>query len=590
MDTEEAVLGLAKGDLIGGRYEVRGLLGKGGFAAVFRAYDRHIEREVAIKVLNILALVSQGNDLDVMLARFRREAKLAARISHPNVVEIYDYGIVDGQDNPFIIMEILDGHDLAREIKERGPLNPRKFIPLFVDCLEALGDAHQMEIVHKDLKPSNLFYANPGGRRSRLKLVDFGIAHLGDGEDSRLTRTGFMLGTPQYMAPEYVEEQLVSPALDVYQMGLILVELLAARAVVEGETPWKCTLMHVSRELSVPLDLMKSPLGPVIERALALDPSDRFADGLEFAEALSAVDPQEVPHLEDDAELQILGASPDDEIQTPKEDTRKLIEEAQTARAEASLSDVMIASAAGEEEVTTPSMAARAPGSSEALSRTEQLLAEMRGGRAPIVVVAVTVAIAAVVGLVAFFPGDESDDEAVDQARAEVGTELDSEESSPIEEQTGHLDEDEESADTELEGEVRVIAIEVEPADALIDVDGLELGRGAAKITFEDGETGARELLVTHEGFEPFRSEIGPDVESPIQVELQRREPAGSTTSPSAAPSTPSVPTTASDPEDSHTPAGPSPGSDRDEDEGETSLPPDDPDEEDDDQGFLIMP
>lgn len=108
----------------------------------------HIEREVAIKVLNLFALVSAGNELDVMLARFRREAKLAAHIRHPSVVEIYDYGVLEERDSPYTIMEVLDGHDLDDEIEHTGPLDPERFLPLFVDCLEALGDAHEMEIIH----------------------------------------------------------------------------------------------------------------------------------------------------------------------------------------------------------------------------------------------------------------------------------------------------------------------------------------------------------------------------------------------------------------------------------------------------------
>ena len=273
MTNKEPVMGVTVGTLINERYEILSLLGVGGFAAVFQAHDSQIERNVAIKVLNVDTLVSQGNDLDTVLARFSREAKTAASINHPCVVQIYDFGVLKEQDNPFIIMEMLSGHDLQDELKAKKTLDPARFIPLFVDTLEALGEAHKVGIVHKDIKPSNLFLADPETRRETLKLVDFGIAHIAaQSNDERLTKTGYMLGTPQYMAPEYVEQQQVSPALDVYQMGLLLVEMLAGQPVIQETNPWKCALMHVSRELTVPIDLLESPLGPVLQKALALAP------------------------------------------------------------------------------------------------------------------------------------------------------------------------------------------------------------------------------------------------------------------------------------------------------------------------------
>ncbi len=335
MSTDYAnALGLEQGTLIHGRYEIRSLLGRGGFAAVFKAHDREIERDVAIKVLNVGPLVSQGNELDLMLTRFKREAKLSARISHPSVVQIFDFGVLDDEKNPFIIMEMLDGHDLGDELKENGPMTPERAIPLFVDALEALGDAHQMGIVHKDLKPSNLFVTDPGARRENLKIVDFGIAHIGDDDNnSRLTQTGYMLGTTQYMTPEYVEEQSVSPGLDVYQMGLILVETLAGKPVVHHESPWKCALMHISRELSVPVELLSSPLGPIIEKALAFEPEERFAHAGEFADALDNVDMEGIPTLSATCECRYIDTL-SSEIIAPSPASQEVLKQALTSRRE----------------------------------------------------------------------------------------------------------------------------------------------------------------------------------------------------------------------------------------------------------------
>ncbi|MBA2663108.1 MAG: serine/threonine protein kinase [Bradymonadaceae bacterium] len=285
-----ATSGLEVGSLIYGRYKIGSVVGSGGFATVYSAFDQEIERTVAIKVLNIEAFAAQGTSLENVLARFRREAQLAARIRHPSVVQIFDFGVLEPENRPFIIMEMLEGHDLEVELYQKGPMAPARVLPMFGESLDALGEAHRLGIVHKDLKPSNLFLTDPGTRRERLRLVDFGIAHIGEATNSRLTATGSFLGTPAYMAPEYVESQVVSPALDVYQMGLILVEMLTGRPVVDNENPWKCAMIHVSQEFEIPTPLLDGPLGQVIELALARDPQRRYSDAEVFSDALRKVD------------------------------------------------------------------------------------------------------------------------------------------------------------------------------------------------------------------------------------------------------------------------------------------------------------
>ncbi|MFU8802352.1 MAG: protein kinase domain-containing protein [Bradymonadaceae bacterium] len=173
-------------------------------------------------------------------------------------------------------------------------MDPMRALPLFCDALEALGEAHALAIIHKDLKPSNLFLSRSGSGRESLQIVDFGIAHMAEKNEARLTATGYMLGTPQYMAPEYVHAQAVSAALDVYQMGLILVETLAGRPVVDHESPWRCAIMHASRDLSIPKSLLDGPAGPVLDKALAFEPTERYANAAAFAEALRKIDPATV--------------------------------------------------------------------------------------------------------------------------------------------------------------------------------------------------------------------------------------------------------------------------------------------------------
>ena len=280
---------LAPGTVVAGRYEIIDVVGEGGFATVYRARQTEIHREVALKLLNPAA------DLRTQQAfqeRFRREARTAASIDHPNVVTIFDFGIAEEIGRPFMAMELLQGHDLEVELQENGPMDAARAVGLFTDVLEALGDAHKLGIIHKDLKPSNLFLTLAGTRRETLKILDFGIARLADVQagKGKLTGTGQILGTPQYLAPEYIQHQTATPALDVYQMGLILVETLTGAPVVDYDNPYQCLMVHGSGKLEVPKSLVTGPLGPVLLQALELDHNARFQNASEFQRALVAID------------------------------------------------------------------------------------------------------------------------------------------------------------------------------------------------------------------------------------------------------------------------------------------------------------
>ncbi len=302
---------LGKGFVLNERYEIMRKLGAGGFAVVFLGRDLQIERDVAIKVMSTSETVTDPEVREQLLKRFRREASLAGRIDHPNVLNIYDYGVIDGEGEPFIVMEHLQGHDLESQFYKQGAMDPAHIVPLFIDTLVALGVAHERGIVHKDLKPSNLFLKRPGTRMESLCILDFGIAHIQREMRSRLTQAGQLMGTPAYLPPEYSTEQIVTPMLDVYQMGLILIESMTGEAVVQHSEPMAAMFQHVRGKLEVPKKLMESPLGPVLERALALEHEVRFENGLEFADALEAIAVEAIPKLEEDFELVVLdqGAS-----------------------------------------------------------------------------------------------------------------------------------------------------------------------------------------------------------------------------------------------------------------------------------------
>lgn len=287
---------LNAGDSIHNRYFVDGEIGRGGFAIVYSARDKVIERPVAVKVLKI-GMEQEGESDEVRRARkrFLREARVAARISHPSIIDIYDFGILSQSGAPFIVMEYLEGHNLFDEIQRNGPVSPRRLLPKFCDLLDALGDVHQQQIVHKDLKPGNIFINKPGTRRELWKVVDFGIAHVDSPTSARLTQKGFLSGTPQYLPPEYIQKQVVTAQMDVYQMGLTLVEALCGQPAVPDRQPFAAAKRHVLGDLDIPPVVMNSPLGAVLEKALALKPEERYPTAHEFADALAEVDILAVP-------------------------------------------------------------------------------------------------------------------------------------------------------------------------------------------------------------------------------------------------------------------------------------------------------
>ena len=276
---------LAPGTLLDGRYEIIRLVAVGGFASVYEARQLKIERTVAVKVLGVTPGVAADPDFHT---RFEQEARAAASIEHPGVVTIHDFGIVEASGAPFIVMEMMRGHDLESELSLFGAMPPPVAFARVLAALDALAAAHAKGIVHKDLKPSNLFLLSPGEADEVVKVLDFGIARMGP--DAQLTRTGQVPGTPRYLAPEYIDDGTAGPQLDVYQMGLILVEMLTGRPVVDESSPFRCLMMHSAGELDIPEEIKSGPLGPVVLRALSLHPTDRYIDAGAFAAALRQVD------------------------------------------------------------------------------------------------------------------------------------------------------------------------------------------------------------------------------------------------------------------------------------------------------------
>ena len=269
-----------EGYVIDKRYRILGFLGAGGFASVYRAVHEGMQREVAIKVM-------EKCDDETFIERFKREAMLAGSIQNPCIVSIYDCGVIEETGQLYMAMELLRGHDLEEELKEKGPLSPHRMYTLIRPVLDALGEGHAQGIVHKDLKPSNLFLNDPGGDHEYVKVLDFGVARKTT--DQKLTTTGQMTGTMLYLAPEYINNtESVSPAIDVYQMALIISELLTGNPCVDGET-YAVLMKHCMGKIELADFLKEGPAAEVFARATCVNPEERYQNCSEFGEALDSI-------------------------------------------------------------------------------------------------------------------------------------------------------------------------------------------------------------------------------------------------------------------------------------------------------------
>ena len=258
--------------LFDGRYRIQRKLGAGGMADVYLAEDQELGRRVAIKILNS----RHGND-DQFIERFRREAKNAAALNHPNIVSIYDRG--EAEDTYYIAMEFLDGRTLKELIVGRGAAPINVAIEYARQILSALRFAHRHGIVHRDIKPHNVLVDGDG----RVKVTDFGIARAGT---SQMTETGSIVGTAQYLSPEQARGGEVDPRSDLYSLGVVLYELLTGKTPFEGETPVEIAMKHLSNTPQPPSKLrpdVPPELDMVVMRALAKNPNDRYqsADEME---------------------------------------------------------------------------------------------------------------------------------------------------------------------------------------------------------------------------------------------------------------------------------------------------------------------
>ncbi|MGW0208923.1 protein kinase domain-containing protein [Streptomyces sp. NPDC003233] len=250
--------------LLADRYELQELLGRGAMGEVWRACDQLLGRPVAVKLLH----AAEAADAE----RFRLEAHIAARLNHPNVVGMYDFGA--HQDQAHLVMELVDGWNLAQERSLRGALPPAEAAAITAQAAAGLSAAHQQGVVHRDVKPANVMLTTD----RTVKITDFGIARFAEEAASNLTATGKIIGTADYLAPERALGRPAQPASDVYSLGCVLYELLTGRPPFSGATSLAVVQQHVSATPAPPDRLrpgIPQPLSDYVLRMLAKDPAQR---------------------------------------------------------------------------------------------------------------------------------------------------------------------------------------------------------------------------------------------------------------------------------------------------------------------------
>jgi serine/threonine-protein kinase len=275
------------------KYELTRVLGKGGMGAVYEARHLLIGRKLAVKLLH----AEYAQD-EPTVQRFRREAQTATAIGHEHIVDITDMGVTD-TDELFIVMEFLEGLDLATILKKEGRLSCKRACHIMIQILSALEAAHAKGIVHRDLKPANVFITKHGAAEDYVKLVDFGISKVrqqGDGKLSSLTRTGELLGTPLFMSPEQARGEVdITTKSDIFSCGVILYRMITGALPFEEKAITLLLIKIMQEDPVSPKDIRPDTpplLAQAIKRAMAKNPEERFEDAAEFRRVLTPFSPE----------------------------------------------------------------------------------------------------------------------------------------------------------------------------------------------------------------------------------------------------------------------------------------------------------
>ncbi|MFF2227206.1 protein kinase [Streptomyces globisporus] len=279
----------AGGSVAGGRYQLRDLLGEGGMASVYLAYDSALDRQVAIKTLH----TELGREQSFR-ERFRREAQAVAKLQHTNIVSVFDTGEdeLGGALMPYIVMEYVEGQPLgsvlAADIRTHGAMPADKALKVTADVLAALETSHEMGLVHRDIKPGNVMMT----KRGVVKVMDFGIARAMQSGVTSMTQTGMVVGTPQYLSPEQALGRGVDARSDLYSVGIMLFQLLTGRIPFDADSPLAIAYAHVQEEPVAPSNINRSvtpAMDALVARALKKNPNERFPSAAAMRDEIARV-------------------------------------------------------------------------------------------------------------------------------------------------------------------------------------------------------------------------------------------------------------------------------------------------------------
>ncbi|MFH9134960.1 protein kinase [Streptomyces sp. NPDC017524] len=279
----------AGGAVAGGRYQLRDLLGEGGMASVYLAYDSALDRQVAIKTLH----TELGREQSFR-ERFRREAQAVAKLQHTNIVSVFDTGEdeLGGALMPYIVMEYVEGQPLgsvlAADIRSHGAMPADKALKVTADVLAALETSHEMGLVHRDIKPGNVMMT----KRGIVKVMDFGIARAMQSGVTSMTQTGMVVGTPQYLSPEQALGRGVDARSDLYSVGIMLFQLLTGRIPFDADSPLAIAYAHVQEEPVAPSSINRSvtpAMDALVARALKKNPNERFPSAAAMRDEIARV-------------------------------------------------------------------------------------------------------------------------------------------------------------------------------------------------------------------------------------------------------------------------------------------------------------
>jgi serine/threonine protein kinase len=376
-----------------GAYQIVGPLGRGGMATVWKAYETSLDRYVALKVLPAEFLHEP-----TFAARFQREARVVAKLEHPNIVPIFAYGI-EGEI-PWMSMRLIAGpgggsSHLAALLQDGRVLPRRRAVEILTAVADALSYAHDQGVLHRDVKPQNILLDETG----RVYLADFGIARMLEGE-AALTRTGLVSGTPQYMAPEHAMGTPLDHRVDVYALGTVAYEMLTGATPFSADTPVAVLFKHVSSPIPVPpADYVPEPLlGPLL-RSLAKDPAERFERATDFTDAL-ARGLAELPAEPTPPPARRTGAAG---TSAPTASTAPTFTSAPTVRTAASVTDPTVAVSRGTVPVAGQSAGVAAAAAASAMPP--------KRGLAVLLLALAAVAALAAVGLAAWWRGHRAGSE-----------------------------------------------------------------------------------------------------------------------------------------------------------------------------------